>query len=306
MENNGNDYTSNKEVNSGEFKYDDKYNYLKDMDTSRLEAMLLQVSFMSDDSDFDTELIQHIIFLLEERNPEFDNLDVELSLRNFRKEIVATIDIAKESPTTYKSLQKLHWKKILVATLIMTLLGSMITVSALGYNVWHLVVNWGREVFQVGTSVDITGDVDNSTGSVGKGITFMSENKSFNSAEEAKQEYSADVLIPRQMPDELKLVQASISETPGHKSLILIYQEDGKNLIFSADRYENNDPAYTFERNEEDGDVVIINNKKHYFMTNLEQISVVWIINNYVYNLNGNVSREAMLEILNSIYQGDE
>jgi len=46
-----------------------------------LQTLLQQESFLSDDDNFDVELIRQIVAILDEREPAFENFDVAASLK---------------------------------------------------------------------------------------------------------------------------------------------------------------------------------------------------------------------------------
>lgn len=284
-----------------------KYNYLKNVGTEELQALLYQQSLLSDNEYFDVGLVEHINLQLDERNPVFEDFEVEASLKLFKKDIVPHIKIEGAQSTTRNNVSRIsrrrrNIKTAAIAAIIAVLLGSTFIASAFGYNIFELAVDWGKEVFQIGTVAEITNGAENEEG-FAEGP--MAEPTDYSSAQQAKEAYNTDVLIPNWIPDGYELIQASVTETPNHKILILVYQSGNKILSFTADGYDSENPSYFFERNEGSGDTIIINGDEHYFMQNINQNSVIWIANDIVYNVFGDVSKEELVKMLDSIYEGD-
>ena len=90
------------------------------------------------------------------------------------------------------------------------------------------------------------------------------------------------------------------------KSFIVLYQADNKVLMFNVVMYSSNDATYSYEIDEGDGETITINGINHYLMTNLEQNRAVWVNDNLVYSINGNISKEDLIKMLNSIHEGEE
>ncbi len=79
------DHTPDKEMHK-------RYDYLDNMDTDKLEALLQLESFLSNDSKHDVKLIRHIMGILGMREPILTDLDVEASLKAFREEVIPDLD----------------------------------------------------------------------------------------------------------------------------------------------------------------------------------------------------------------------
>lgn len=156
---------------------------------------------------------------------------MEASIQTFKEEVIPYIDkYNNESKVEVpgRGRPKRGIKMILIAAVITILLGSILVTNALGYNIWEMVVNWGKETFHIGTGGEVTDGVDSPATTEDEGVVFKGENTSYQSAEEAAKAFSDYVLIPKWIPAGFEFTQASISEAPGQRSLILVYLSDGE------------------------------------------------------------------------------
>jgi len=310
-----NDHAPDKEANS---ENDNKYEYLKKIDTGKLQTLLQQESFLSDDDNFDVELIRQIVVILNEREPAFENFDVAASLKAFKEEMIPELNKEKLKDGNIDTLyvrNVTHWRRskrrvttLLIAAVVTILLGSTLIASAMGYNFWEYVINWGKETFQIGTQVEVTNDPKTSEtqqATVGEGSISMGSDSSYQSVEDAVKALNVSILIPNWIPDGYEFVQADISQTAQRKSMIASYQSEDKALMYNAVIYNSIDAAYSYEKDETSGETITANGVDYYFMTNLEQNRIVWIRNNVVYSINGYVTKDDLVKMLNSIYEGD-
>jgi hypothetical protein len=196
-----NDNTPHEEVNNNK---SDKYAYLNSLDTAKLQALLQQESFLSDDNDFDAELVKRITAILDERDPITDVPDSEASLKQFKEEIISELNKeqkinskseAIQSPVLIKPRKfRRRFRFILAAAIVSILLGSTLVASAFGYKLWEYVFSWGKETFQIGTGAQVTaGPVI--TPSPKNGANNAKPNK-FKSIDEAKKALNVYVLVP--------------------------------------------------------------------------------------------------------------
>ncbi|MPM14482.1 hypothetical protein SDC9_60845 [bioreactor metagenome] len=303
---NKNDHTPYKEVN---FHDKDRYEYLKDLNTEKLQAMLQQESFFSDDSHFDAELIQHIEKALDEREPVFENIDAEASLKIFRDEVIPDLE-QEEEPTNSKPAARPMAKgrlklrrAMIAAAVISALLGGMQIASAFGFDVWEYIIHWGNETFQIGTGAEVSEAPKNTEVSIGDAAVQMGDKGRYQSLEDAVKSMDYPILYPVWIPDGFALLQADVTETPKKKSLIAIYESNDKTIMYQAVGYKDNDAAQFFEMNAASGEVLAIHGFDHYLMQNMGQYTAVWMRDNCTFSLSGDVSRDEMMDMLDSIYE---
>lgn len=307
--NNGNDYSPHEEVNN--YK-SDKYEYLKSLDISKLQSLLQQESFFNDD-DFDADLIRRIIAILDERDPIDDEPDPAVALKTFKEEIIPELEKERAINSMSQTIQttdsiraskfRRRFRTILIAAIVSILLGSTLVASAFGYKIWEYVFSWGKETFQIGTGTQVTAGSAVSP-SPSSGANIVKQNK-FQTLDEAIKALNVYILVPRWMPTSFEFSSASISESSQRKSLTAVYKSDVKTILFSVFVYSTREAAYSYEIDEGSGESNVISGYKCHIMTNIDRVGAVWIDDKTVYNINGNVSKDELTKMVNSIYKGD-
>ena len=309
---NDNDHTQSREVN---FRID-KYEYLKNMDTVKLQALLQQESFLSDDDNFDIELIQHIMAILDEREPIFEDFEVDSSLKSFKDVIVPKLNMKKNTNSvTYistvkntinRKFAKSRFAIAFLTAIIIIVLGSTFATSAIGHDFWRYVINWGKGTFHISSGAEVTDGPKVSGAAKSEGTINMGAVSSYQSVESAAKALKVSILIPKWIPDGFEFNKAEISDTPQRKSIGALYKFDEKVLMYNIIIYESSKASYSYEIDEGSGDTVTINGVQCYVMTNFEQAQVVWVDGNSVYSLSGNTSKENLIKMVKSIYEGED
>jgi len=291
---------------------------LRNLDTSRLQAMLQQESFLSDDDNLNEGLVMHIVDILEEREPVFDNMDVNTSLEKFKTEIIPKIEkdlsIVIDSGEVYKNGRPEAPRKVYgrhriaivpLAVILTVIIGSTAIANVAGFDLWRYVVNWGKETFRIGTGLEVSEETEVTRPVDGEAAVDMINPGSYRTIDEAIGALDISILTPNWIPDGFSVSKVETSETPMHKGITILYQNEGKALMYNAAVYSSNASASVYEMDEGSGEVLVINDIEHYFMCNMGQIRVVWIKDECVYSINGNISKDEIVKMLNSIYEGE-
>jgi len=305
----GNNYSPHKEVNNN----DNKYGYLKSLDTAKLQALLQQESFFSADDKLDVDLIQHIMAILDEREPVSEEPDVEESLKVFKKEImpelekeiieVNSVSFAPLSAAPRPKSMRRRFATILIAAIVSILLGGTLVASAFGYNIWKYVISWGKETFQIGSGAQVTAG-PSVTPLPQSGASTVKSDK-YQTLDEAVVALNADILTPKWIPDGFELDGVAVLRGSERKSLTAVYKADGSTIVFSAVIYSTQEAAYVYEIDENSGETITIAGNTCYTMTNIDQAGIVWIDKDIVYSINGNTGRDELTEMVNLIYEGE-
>lgn len=310
--------------NANNKKQNGRYEHLKDMDTAKLQALLQQESFLSDDDDFDDATIRMIVDILEEREPSFEELDVEASLRRFKAEVIRNLDkeeahgthgeakTPEDEAPLLRSLEapaqrylKRRPAVILAAAILTVLLGSTAVAGAMGYDVWTYIVNWGKEALRICTGMDLTREHGTAGRTEGSGTTRLIEPEVYKTYDEALKALDISILTPVWIPDGFTLTSIEATESPLRKGIVALYQNNEKVLMYDANIYNSRNSSSAYEMDEGSGETLIINNIEHYFMTNEGQICVTWVKDQCVYSINGDITKKEVIKMLNSIYDGE-
>lgn len=312
MENEKNNLAENVGSKSKKFEYD-----LTDFHTDKLQAILQQQSLLSDDDNFNDGLVMHIVDVLEGREPVFNDLDVNASLEKFNAEVVPMIeedvpvDDAEETQDTGQTKTSgsgygsQRVAVVLLAVIVTFIVGRTAIADATGFDLWEYIISWGKETFKIGTGIEITGESESEReASLGGGFTFSkNEADNHDTIEAALEALDIKALTPKWIPDGFQLSKVDTTETPMRKVITALYLTDEKMLTFTVAMHSGNEVPSAYERDEDGGEVLLVNGLEHYFMSNEEQARVAWARDQYQYSIKGNVSREEIVRMLNSIYE---
>ncbi|NLV36829.1 MAG: DUF4367 domain-containing protein [Clostridiaceae bacterium] len=312
MDTEKNNPTENAGSKSKRFEYD-----LTNFDSYKLQALLLQESALSDDDNLNDGLVMHIVDVLEEREPVFDDLDVNASLEKFNAEVIPMIEkeVLAEAEAQSQDKSKAErpgsgYERQRVATVLLALIvtfvvGRTAIVNATGFDLWEYIVSWGKETFKIGPGIEITGESELDV-SIDEGIaSIRSEADNYDSIDAAMEALNIKALTPKWIPDGFQLSKVDIAQTPMCKDITALYLSDEKRLVFTVAMYSDNEAASAYELDENGGEVLLIDDLEHYFMSNKEQIQVIWTRDQCLYSISGNVSREEIVRMLDSIYEGE-
>ena len=306
-----NDHSPCEEVNNNQ---NDQFKYLKDLDTSKLQALLQQESFWSNNDQLDIDLIQHIVAILDEREPIDFEPDAAASLKSFKEEIAPylkpeekeTSNVPLAAPVLVpikRKRLKLRIASAFIAAVVTALLGSTLVASALGYNIWEYVVNWGKETFQIGSGAQITPEPDAIDSDHGEASNINSSE--FQTIDDAVAALNKSIAVPNWVPSGYKFDSADIFGSSQLKSLTAVYKSAESVVLFSAAIFNTEDAAYSYEINEGSGESIVIQGNTCYIMTNTDQNRIVWIKGNTVYSINGDINKDDLIKMVSSIYEGD-
>lgn len=299
---NGNAFPPEKEVNN------DKYGYLRSLDTAKLQALLQQESFLGPDDKLDVDLIKEIVASLDEREPLGEELDTELSLKALREEIIPQLEKEKIEASLAPSPSALRpgrirrrMATILTAAVVSILLGGTLVASAFEYNIWQYFISWGKDTLQISSEVhDTSGPSDSSSP---EGSISVVKPEQYQSLDEAVEALNTEFSVPKWIPDGLELVSAMVHKSIQSESLTALYKAGDSTIIFSASIYFEGGAAYSFEKDETGGETVTIAGNTCYIITNVDQTGIIWIDKDVVYSIHSNTGRDNLIKMVESIYE---
>jgi|GEM_PF-760747 len=297
-----------------------KYDYLNSLSTPELYVILQQESFLCDDESFNHELVMRVADILEEREPAFDELDVSASLERFKSEVIPELERGGSNIDTadghlYPDMENLPNTKTgkrravgrlsaaLAAAILTTILAGTFAASAMGLDVWDYIISWGKETLRIGTG----SKTSNAPGSEpnNKETSGLAEPGVYDTFEEAVQALDINILVPDKIPECFILTRVETTDTPLHKGISALYQNKEEVLAYTADIYSSGNVSAVFEMDEGSNEEVMINGVKHYFMSNAGQTSAVWTTGGCIYSIGGNVTKDELIGILESMYEGE-
>jgi len=289
-------FSPNREVGSKV----NKYEYLKSLDTAKLQALLQQESFLRSDDKLDVELIQNIVMILDEREPLLHEPDAEHSLRVFKEEIIPQLEKETTISETPKRVKR-KFITILIAAIIALFLGSSLVASAFGYNLWQQIKRWGKETFQIGSEIQVTSGFSITPSPQGSFNNYKTE--IYQTLDEAIKEISTDIIVPKWIPDGYEFSSVTVLKGNEMKGLTATYKSGDNDIVFKAVIYITNNVAFSYEIDENSEETVTISGNTCYIVFNINQTGIVWIDNDIVYNIYANIDKDYLIKMVESIYE---
>ena len=278
------------------------------MDTETLESLLRMDIQQAEADRLDTDTILHISKILAERRKASqteNTYDAHMAWAEFNKKyrpfytgeyLLNDEDELIESNSKESILQKPKlWSRKLrwgVAAVICIFLFAG-TASAAGYDILGAIIQWSSETFQF---INLNADKSDAPGE--DDIEYLTLEDAL-----AAYEVQAEGLIPNWMPERYEFAFVQVDETPLMATICANYKSDSGFLKITiscyqeiiADIYEKDSQESTFY---ESGGV------EHLLVSNNENVSAVWAIENCDCTISGDVSMAEMKEIIDSIYLG--
>lgn len=181
------------------------------------------------------------------------------------------------------------------AAFILIFFTSSTVASALGYNLFQSVVDWGKDTFNLSTQSQ----------PVEEGNSNVAERKTYSDIQEVIKDIPVKPLLPQWVPEGFVFKYGETFKLQNHSKALLYFQEDsGKVIVFDLSIYVEGEQAVAdtnFEKDENLVEVYEKDNIKHYILQNLGQTQAIWSLNNTVYNISGDISADELIKIIDSM-----
>ncbi len=263
--------------------------YCDTMTTEELEEILRLDAEMPEGQESDTDKILYIMEVLAERkrNTSHTGKTALEAYESFKQNYMPETDnVIPTKPTRRMP----RWVRALTATaaVIAILLAGSVTAKAFGFNVWKAVVQWTQETFHFGEW----------------GATDERNKLQFDSFQEALEEGNTPSwLVPILLPEEFKLTDITVEQTPFKKVYKAIYINGEKSIIMTIQDHLDKIPIYV-EQNEGFSEEYETAGLVCYIFTDVNQMKVQWIIDSYECSISGNVTIEELKMMIDSIEKG--
>lgn len=266
------------------------------MGTEELQQLLREDASIPVGEESDTDTLLYIMeVLVKRRNERNEGKSPEEALESFKK----NYDNEKENPSISESGSAVqmrdssHWKRGLVAAVavLVLIIGSSVTASALGFDVWEVVAKWTQETFHF----SYAGQQDETDA---PSPEFANPCASLQDALiEAKVTTN---LVPKWLPAEYVEVDVRIEETPMQRRFSAKYQSGEDTIRIRIADYLNTAPAEV-EQSDSLLEVYTSAGIDYYIISNEQQIQVIWIIETYECCISGPLTLSEVKEIIDSI-----
>ena len=230
--------------------------------------------------------------------PEFD---VDASLNRFLDRHSRLAECA--SRTSKKSRPNTsRWKPSIAAAIaVLVVLGSLVTVQAVGIDVFGAIARWTNETFRFAASSQnddtLNTDILNSNS--------HSPDGEYGSLQEALDAVGIDQNVRLQhLPDGFELANVSVYSLPSQVEIEAMYTSNDR--IFSLTIFRYNSPDVVgqtiFEKDSEDMILYDKNGITYYIMSNNQQLTAVWMQQELLTcTITGDLSIEEIENLLDSV-----
>lgn len=261
----------------------------------RMYAILYEAS-SADEATMDTDLIDECVKALDRIEGRAEHLDPG-KIKAMRHKV------DQKYEDWLKVQRKRRLKKRLVqsaAGLILVFFMSSAVAGAMGYNFIEIVADWGKDTFHLSAQNQSDGQ---------NGGANIADKKIYSSVDEVFQDVAAKPLLPGWLPDGFAFKYAEKFNRSDNTNVVFYY-EDGVNkaVIFEFIIYTDQAVAdmsfakdHSFEKDDTTVEVYEKNNVPHYIFQNINRVQAVWVINNVIYNVSGDVSADEMKKMIDSM-----
>lgn len=272
----------------------------------QLQDELTNLMFQATEENLGTERLDALLDALNEVDPlpEADSFGTKKSLERFHEKYdpVFSAMETKSAEMSGSSPAKKHSSRALIkilpiAAALIFLFGS-VTAQAFGLDIFGAIARWTSEVFQLSDSSTPHAAIGTNPLAEGEGVYY-------DSLEEAVDAFGITAPIaPKWIPERFKLVKVSAVNKSGG---VLIYADYESNDGFLQVRYKEV-KNIDFSSLEQEGSGVetrFKNGLEHYLLSDMDREKAFWQNGELECQIAGNVTRQEMKEIVDSIYEGE-
>lgn len=261
---------------------ENKYLYFNSLTTSELKNLITS-DFYSENDSIDSDGLIVILQILEKRESghKCDAQNLWKSFSDYYLPLAKRKISLYESSISFSQYKPLRSKRLIV---FIALIIFIVTISATG------IAKKFMNVFPISTAEYFGGHED---------ITLLSK--------EDLQEFFQlsslpEHIVPTWLPPELVLTDKSSCKNSSFEDIYLHYDNSTNTeyLNFSIS-YLKTDVASYYEKDNTPVEIYTKDNVDFYIMKNIDDIVVVWKVDNFECHLSGTISHEEIMKIIDSI-----
>ncbi|MEA4895639.1 MAG: DUF4367 domain-containing protein [Oscillospiraceae bacterium] len=290
------------------------YSKFDSMSTEMLEDILRADSQLPDGENSDTDAILYIMEVIAKREKENTTgkfTDVDDAWASFSKNYLPCI---KDDKSLYdfedtektgikqtpfiqpsrplKNRRLMRVASIAVAISVLLLAGT-VTASALGFDLWSAIAEWTKDTFgfsNAATNTQITQE--------------PSADSQYKSLQDALDNYDiSEKIAPTWFPEGYSLEKIDVNETPAQTTIHAKYSNKNKEEISFNITLLSKPSSRTYEKDGSNVTVYSTNKVEYYIMTNMDQTTIAWRVNNYECSILGSFTLQEAEKIIDSIYE---
>ncbi len=265
---------------------------LQAMSTEELEELLRLEQNAGGMPDVDR--IKAILAALEAREGEAPHVDVDAAWDDFKENYLSgeplypmpTEETAQPHPvrTRKKPLVRIA---IIAAALLVLVIGSTITASAIGFNLWNEFIEWTSETLGIRFKERI--DMQHE---------WNPELHDLNCA--MSQGNMPKHIVPHYLPDGYK----QVFFTADNEAIIAQYEKDEETIFIQFFRIVS-DNGELFQRDDEASERYFVGGVDHVISTNMGKYLATWTNEGWECSISGVPLKQELLRMIDSIYLED-
>lgn len=272
----------------------------------QLQDELTNLMFQATEEDLDTERLDALLDALNEVDPlpEADDFDTTKSLERFHEKydpVFSALE-TKSAAASDSSPAKKHSRRALIRILpiaaVLILLFGSVTAQAFGLDIFGAIARWPSEIFHLSSSSTPYATIRNNPLNEG-------EEAYYDTLEEAVETFGiTEAIVPKWIPEGFELLSVSATRQSIGTFICADYaSSDGYLQIRFREKSESNFSSLEQEGN--DVEAHFRGEIKHYLLSDMDRQKALWHNGQLECQVFGNVTRQEIKDIIDSIYEGD-
>ena len=204
---------------------------------------------------------------------------------NEEKEAISSPD-ASPRPVRRSGRARRILRRVEIAAALIVVL--CIGASAVGLNPFQAITQWASEVLHIGRNPSGVMELPEGTAS------------EYRSLEEALAAYGVDPSgCPTWVPEDYALYNVSVQDSSASLKFIALYVADRGEMYVRVAQFD--DSAFSALEKEAGGYKYSHGNIEFEIIENLETVNINWQVGSYLYTITGQLDKEEILDIIDSI-----
>lgn len=242
--------------------------------------------------DFDEETLDVFLEELDKQAPLELSFDPQAALERFHSKVSSLSKAGSEAPA--RRARPRFRRLAAIAATAAVLLGSMMTVQALGVDVFGFFANWTNDIFFFSSNQ--------------QSKTYplaLGESAEFESVEAALEAFGVEAsVVPGWYPDDIG--EFTVTGSVFDSGMDIYAVSDGGERLLTINYAEFDEDAGPLRFIEKDASGVLLYEKggyAHYIMEDHGLYTTTWIADNMQCVIAGFISRDEMIQVIDSIYE---
>ena len=248
---------------------------------------------------YDQQIIDAYLNVLQQKEPIHFNFDAEQSFQRFQEQHSLLFEDSPADAATHiprkKARRRFHLRAAQVALLaFLIVIGGTATASAYGINIFANLVLWGEDILTISRNPQAP-----------SGNMVLPEDSGFEylSMEEALEKNGIDATgCITWVPVRYSLVLTDAIAVDDSLCFTALYENEDKTeqLVFTIE-YNDDESAINIVEKNKDSIVYEKHSMQYYLASNMEEYEAVWMDENSLYTLAGDVTLDELKYMLDSI-----